>query len=295
MLLAVPNVSEGRDDGAIDAIADVFATGAAGVRLLDVHRDPDHDRSVFTLAGPPGALAPALLAGAREALARIDLHAGDSGAPGVHPHVGALDVAPIVHRSPEARGAAAAEALLLGNLLAEELELPSFLYGALAQGRTRAELRRGGPGELARRLAAGELEPDFGPGALHPSGGATLIAARPPLVAFNLVLAPPARFADATAIAALVREGGSEGLAGLRAIGLALERQGQIQVSFNVEDPAATPLRAVVAAVRRHAPVAHAELVGLAPALAFDGFPDDLPIPGFDPRRHLLDHLLGET
>jgi glutamate formiminotransferase len=289
MLLAVPNVSEGRDEAAIDAIAQAFATGAPGVRLLDVHRDADHNRSVVSLAGPPGALAPALLAGAREALQRIDLRAHA----GVHPKVGVLDVAPIVHRTPAQRGAACAEALLLGNLLADELALPSFLYGALAQGRTRAEIRRGGPEELARRLAAGELEPDFGPGALHPRGGATLVAARPPLVAFNLVLAPPATLATAREIAAAIREGGPDGLPGLRAIGLPLERQGQVQVSMNVEDPVRTPLRDVVAAVRRHAPVAGAELVGLAPQAAFDGFPEDLPIPGFDPARHLIERALA--
>jgi glutamate formiminotransferase len=289
MLLAVPNVSEGRDEAAIDAIAQAFATGAPGVRLLDVHRDADHNRSVVSLAGPPGALAPALLAGAREALQRIDLRARA----GVHPKVGVLDVAPIVHRTPTQRGAACAEALLLGNLLADELALPSFLYGALAQGRTRAEFRRGGPEELARRLAAGELEPDFGPGALHPRGGATLVAARPPLVAFNLVLAPPATLATAREIAAAIREGGPDGLPGLRAIGLPLERQGQVQVSMNVEDPVGTPLRDVVAAVRRHAPVAAAELVGLAPQAAFDGFPEDLPIPGFDPARHLIERALA--
>jgi glutamate formiminotransferase / 5-formyltetrahydrofolate cyclo-ligase len=288
MLLAVPNVSEGRDDAAIDAIARAFATGAPGVRLLDVHRDADHNRSVVSLAGPPGALAPALLAGTREALRRIDLRAHA----GVHPKVGAVDVAPIVHRLPAERGAACAEALLLGNLLADELALPAFLYGALAQGRTRAEIRRGGPDELARRLAAGELEPDFGPPALHPRGGATLVAARPPLVAFNLVLAPPATLATAREIAAAIREGGPDGLPGLRAIGLALERQGRVQVSMNVEDPIRTPLRDVVAVVRRHAPVAGAELVGLAPQAAFDGFPADLPIPGFDPARHLIERAL---
>ncbi|MCW2952773.1 MAG: Formimidoyltetrahydrofolate cyclodeaminase [Conexibacter sp.] len=287
MLLAVPNVSEGRDEAAIDAIASAFADHD-GVRLLDVHRDADHNRSVVSLAGAPGALAPALLAGTREALRRIDLrdHAG------VHPKVGAVDVAPIVHRTPGERGAACAEALLLGNLLADELALPCFLYGALAQGRTRAEIRRGGPDELARRLTSGELEPDFGPAVLHPHGGATLVGARPPLVAFNLVLAPPATLATAREIAVAIREGGGEGLPGLRAIGLALERQGRVQVSMNVEDPVRTPLHEVVAAVRRHAPVAGAELVGLAPQAAFDGFPPDLPIPGFDPARHLIERVL---
>jgi glutamate formiminotransferase / 5-formyltetrahydrofolate cyclo-ligase len=306
-LLAVPNVSEGRDDETIDAIAEAFVAGglggavgdagadraggiAAAVRLLDVHRDPDHNRSVFTLAGPPGSLAPAILAGARTAINRIDLHDHE----GVHPHVGAVDVAPIVHLDPSQRGAACAEALVLGDLLARHLDLPVLLYGALAQGRTRAELRRGGPDELARRIQADELHADFGPQAPHPTAGATLVAARPPLVAFNVTLRPPATLQQAQAIAALIREGGGEGIPGLRAIGLPLaSRPDQaVQVSMNVEHPGETPLGEIVEAIRRHAPLAEAELVGLAPASAFDGFPHDLPIPGFDPARHLIERAL---
>lgn len=287
-LLAVPNVSEGRDEATIAALADAFGSGAA--RLLDVHRDADHNRAVFTLAGPPGALAPALAAGAEVALARIDVTAND----GVHPHVGALDVAPIVHLDAADRGAACAEALVAGDLLGR-LGQPVLLYGALAQGRSRAELRRGGPAGLARRLRAGELVPDFGPAAPHPRGGATLVAARPPLVAFNVELAPGATAAQARAIAAAIREGGPEGLPGVRAIGLELARRGAVQVSMNVEQPHGPPLRDVVAAIRRHAPLARAELVALAPEAAFAGFPDDLPIPGFDPDRHLIERALARA
>jgi glutamate formiminotransferase/glutamate formiminotransferase/formiminotetrahydrofolate cyclodeaminase len=288
VLLAVPNVSEGRDDATIRAVEDALRA-APGTHLLDVHRDPDHNRSVFTLAGERGTLAPALLAAARVAAERIDLRAHE----GVHPHVGALDVAPIVHRSSEDRGAACAEALVLGDLLARELAIPAFLYGALARGRTRAELRRGGPAELARRMAAGELRPDFGPPRAHATAGATLVAARPPLVAFNVTLAPPADLALARAIAGRIREGGPEGLPGLRAIGLRLERQQEIQLSMNVERPDRVPLAEVVAAIARHATPAAAELVGLAPERAFDGFPADLPLPGFDPAKHLIERALA--
>ncbi|MDQ6751371.1 MAG: glutamate formiminotransferase, partial [Actinomycetota bacterium] len=131
-LLSVPNVSEGRDGEAIEAIGEAFSAG--GARVLDVHADADHHRSVFTLAGEPGGLASAVLAGGREALARVDLRAHQ----GVHPRVGALDVAPIVHLDAGARGAACAEALVLGDLLGRELRVPVLLYGALAGGRTRA-------------------------------------------------------------------------------------------------------------------------------------------------------------
>lgn len=288
-ILAVPNVSEGRDLETIGAIGEAF--DGAGARLLDVHSDADHHRSVYTLAGEPGRLAHALLAGFAVAQRRIDISDGR----GQHPHVGAIDVAPIVHLDGETRGAACAEALLLGDLIAERLQVPVLLYGELAGGRVRAELRRGGPLALARRIESGELAPDFGPGRLHPTAGATLLAARPPLVAFNLELAPPASLTDARRIAALVREGGAEGLTGVRAIGITLRRAGAqvAQVSFNVERPHQTPLRLLTDAVSRHAKIARAELVGLAPKEAFEGFPRDVPIPGYDPARHLLQNALG--
>jgi glutamate formiminotransferase / 5-formyltetrahydrofolate cyclo-ligase len=288
LLLAVPNFSEGRDDATIDAIGNALASSGA-VHLLATDRDPDHNRCVFTLAGEPGTLAPALLAGARVAVERIDLRTHE----GVHPHVGALDVAPLVHLTPAERGAACAEALVTADLLGRDLRLPVLLYGALARGRTRAELRRGGPAGLARRLGEGELNADFGPSHAHPSAGVTLVAARPPLVAFNVTLRPPATLARAREIAARIREGGPEELPGLRAIGLQLARQQEIQVSMNVERPDLTPLRDVVAAIARHAEPATAELVGLAPRQAFDGFPADLPIPGFDPDAHLIERALA--
>jgi glutamate formiminotransferase / 5-formyltetrahydrofolate cyclo-ligase len=279
-LLAIPNVSEGRDREAIEAIGAAF-----DARLLDVHSDPDHHRSVFTLAGSPGGLAGAVLNGAGEAVCQIDVvHHHE----GIHPRVGAIDVAPIVYLDQSDRGAACAEALVLGDLLGSALELPVFLYGELAQGRTRAELRRGGPANLAYRIEIGELRPDFGPRQLHSTAGAVLVAARPPLVAFNVELAPPATVEDAREIAARIREGGSEGLPGLRAIGLWLDAGGVAQVSTNVEDHRAVPLARVVEAIAGHATPLRAELVGLAPAAAFEGFPDELPVAN---RRTLEDTL----
>lgn len=271
-LLAYPNVSEGRDAEAIARIGAAFGPG-----LLDVHSDVDHHRSAYTLAGEPGALAQAVRDGAATAieLIQIDTHEG------VHPRVGAVDVAATIYLTEADRGAAAAEALVLADLLGTDLNLPVFLYGDLAGGRTRAELRRGGPAELSRRIAAGELQPDFGPSQLHPTAGAVLVAARQPLVAFNVELQPPATVDTAKEIAALIRESGAEGLPGLRAIGLWLNESGLAQVSTNVEDHVATPLAEVVAAVARHAPVAGAELVGLAPRAAFEGFPADVPLRGY--------------
>jgi glutamate formiminotransferase/glutamate formiminotransferase/formiminotetrahydrofolate cyclodeaminase len=199
---------------------------------------------------------------------------------GAHPSVGAIDVAPVVYRDDADQGAAAAEALVLGDSLGEELGIPVFLYGALAGGRTRAELRRGGARALAARIASGELEPDFGPHELHPTAGAVLVAARPPLIAFNVELAAPATLDDAKAIASAIREGGSAGLDSVRAIGVWLDHRNAAQVSMNIEDCARTPLVAVVEAIGRRAPISEAELVGLAPGAAFEGFPDEIPIRG---------------
>lgn len=285
MLVAVPNISEGRDLVVVGAVADAIAADRAGaVSVLDVHDDPDHHRAVFTVAGGPGTLAPALADGAAEAAARIDLRAER----GSHPHVGVLDVCPVVYLDDAWRGAACAEALAAAADIGSA-GTSVFLYGELAGGRTRAELRRGGPAELARRVDAGELRPDFGPVRIDPARGATLVAARPPLLAFNLELAPPANVADARAIAAAIREGGEEGLPGVRALGMDLPARGGVaQVTCNVEDHRAVPLARLVAAVARHARVAECEVVGLPPRAAFNGFPGDLPVRN---RRTLEDAL----
>jgi glutamate formiminotransferase len=273
-LLAYPNVSEGRDAATIEAVTRAFGEG-----LLDVHTDPDHNRSAFTLAGTPGELAQHVLDGARAAIERIEIDVHD----GVHPRVGAVDVAPIVYVTPDDRGAAVAEALVLADRLAEELGLPVFLYGALGGGRTRAQLRRGGPAELTRRIEATELKPDFGPPRLHPTAGAVLVAARPPLVAFNVELAGDQTLDQARALAAQIREGGSHGLPGVRAIGLWLDSAGHAQVSTNIEDHrSASPADVVeaIAALAGRGAIGNAELVGLAPSGAFAGFPSDVPLTG---------------
>jgi glutamate formiminotransferase/glutamate formiminotransferase/formiminotetrahydrofolate cyclodeaminase len=320
ILLAVPNVSEGRDASVIDAIGQAFERGRCAegatskreagtetvqspVRLLDVHSDGDHHRSVFTLAGHPNELADALLRGTQTAIQQIDVMtrtASGGRDAGQHPHVGAVDVVPLVFLDPESRGAACAAALVVADRIGFELEVPVFLYGELAgngPGSGRAELRRGGVVGLAERMApsadAGSARrPDFGPPRMHPTAGATLVAAREPLVAFNLQLQEPATVEDARRVAALIREGGADGLPGVRAIGVSLE--GHVaQVSMNVERPLEVSLAAVLAAVARHAPVASAELVGLAPRAALRDFPEDVPMPGFDPARHVIENALG--
>lgn len=295
-LLAVPNVSEGRDAAALEAITAAFTRESTAI-MLDRHSDADHHRAVLTLAGRPGALAGTLVSGAAAAVERIDVMGGANGEQrrGEHPYVGAVDVMPVVYLNAAMRGAACAEALVVADRIGEELGVPVFLYGELAGGRTRAELRRSGPAGLRARMESGEQRPDFGPPRMHATGGATLVAAREPLVAFNLELALPATVDDARRIAALIREGGEEGLPGLRAIGVQLwagRKAAAAQVSMNVERPLEVSLRAVVEAVRRHAEVAAAELVGLAPKAALKGFPADVAMPAFDPGRQVIENAL---
>ena len=148
---------------------------------------------------------------------------------------------------------------------------------------------RGGIEALSARMRSGELAPDFGPRVPHPSAGAVLVAARAPLVAFNLVLEPPAGLEHARAIAACIREGGPEGLAAVRAIGVALSRRGLAQVSTNIDDAESTTPAQVLAAVRRHAQVAEAELVGLAPEAALADWPPELDLQG----RATIENMLA--
>jgi glutamate formiminotransferase len=280
VLLAVPNVSEGRDQALIERVA----AGFAPAQLLDRHSDPDHNRTVLWLAAAQRELAESLAAGARTCSEQIDI----SRQQGIHPRVGALDVAPVVYRDDEERGAAIATALTAAALIGE-LGIPVFLYGELATDPSRverAELRRGGPAALAERIAGGELVPDYGPDEIHPTAGATLVTARPPLIAFNLDL-DSADLALATTIAAELRES-EGGFPGVRALGLWLEARGRVQVSMNVHDHRAAPLAQIVSRVRERAPVAEAELVGLAPAAALADFPADLPLRN---RRTIEDAL----
>jgi glutamate formiminotransferase len=289
-LLAVPNVSEGRDARRIADLEDAFA---AGVTLLDRHSDADHNRTVLTLAGEPAALRVALAAGAAAAIDAIEMNAHE----GVHPAIGALDVCPIVWRETGERDAARALALEVAGEIGE-LGVPVFLYGELAAGPERAErayFRNGGLVELWLRMEGGELRPDRGPALPHRSAGATLLTARPPLGAFNLEL-DSGDLELARAVAAGLRESGG-GPPGVRAIGLSLA-SGRVQVSTNVHDPVATPLGEVVERARALAaplgarPV-EAELIGLVPAAALAGYPEDVPIRGFDPDRQTIERRLA--
>ena len=290
-LESVPNFSEGRDPATIDALAAALQSG--GARLLDVHSDADHNRSVYTLVGSAEALVESLVAGIACAAERIDLRRHE----GAHPRIGAADVVPLVPLADEDEERARQAAVELAGRVGEELGLPVFLYGELGEGRGPAFFRRGGPGELQRRVDAGEVVPASGPLRLSEQAGGVLVGMRRPLIAFNVNLR--GSLEAAREVAAVVRETGG-GFPGVRALGIELPSAGLVQVSMNVEDWEAAALHEIVERVEREAAshgadVVGSELVGLMPAgAAAAAAGAALRIDGFDPSRVLELRLLDD-
>jgi glutamate formiminotransferase len=287
-LESVPNFSVGRDAAVVDAIGSALGVHA---RLLDVHADEDHNRSVFTLVGSEDELAAALLAGIAVAVERIDLREHE----GAHPRIGAADVVPIVPLRPQDFERAERAAHAIGARIGAELGLPVFVYAPPERGP--AFYRRGGPAGLQARIDGGELHPDYGPPRLHERAGGVILGARRPLIAFNVNLR--GELSAAREIAAVVRERGG-GFPGVRALGLDLPRAALVQVSMNVEDWEAAALHEIVArieeeAAARGAEVVGSELVGLMPAGAAAAAAGAmLRIEGFD-QSHVLElRLLDE-
>ncbi|HEV8023138.1 MAG TPA: glutamate formimidoyltransferase [Candidatus Lustribacter sp.] len=259
----VPNISEGRDAGTVDAA--VAAITAAGARVIHRTSDAVHHRSVITAAGSASQVVAAAVALARVTLERIDLrvHRGE------HPRIGALDVLPFVPLG----SATLDDAVILAHRAAariwRELGIPAILYGAAASAPHRANLadvRRGEFEGLAERARDARWSFDYGEQP-HVSAGAIAVGARPLLVAFNVELAS-ADLAIARAIARSLRERDG-GLRTLRALGIRL-RPDVVQVSFNLTDVDAIPLYRVrelvrLAAERRGVTIGRSELIGLAP------------------------------
>ncbi|MGH3136699.1 MAG: glutamate formimidoyltransferase [Gaiellaceae bacterium] len=289
MLEAVPNVSEGRSSPVIATIERAFGRAA---RVLDVHADSDHHRSVFTLVADPAALADALLAGISAAVALVDLrsHAG------VHPRVGVVDVVPIVPLSDDDMGLAKTTARSISGRIGAELGLPVFHYGEIGDGRRPAFFRAGGLEGLQRRVEMDELVPDAGPRRIDPRSGAVLVGARRPLIAYNVVIETD-NVAIAREIAGVVRESGG-GMPGVQAIGLLLPSSGRVQVSMNIVDIERAPLHVVVERVRAEAAtrgiaVTQGELVGLVPESVFRAALEaGVEVPGIDESR-VLERVLG--
>jgi glutamate formiminotransferase len=282
LLESVPNFSEGRDGAVLDAIRRAIGEHA---RVLDVHADADHNRSVFTCVGTAHGLVEGLAAAVAVAAERIDLGRHE----GVHPRVGAADVVPFV-RFHAGDGEPEHAARLLGERIGA-MGIPVLGYGDLGGGRRPAFFRAGGVEALYGRLESGEIGPLFGPARLHPTAGAVLLGVRPPLVAFNVELdTGDVEVARAVATGVRARDGG---LPGVQALGLRLARTGHAQVSMNLIDVSATPLHRVVREVERLAAergvaVVCGELVGLMPAsVAVPAAAAAFHLPGLAPDRVL--------
>ncbi|HEY8022738.1 MAG TPA: glutamate formimidoyltransferase [Thermoanaerobaculia bacterium] len=295
-LECVPNVSEGRRPEVVARLLRAV-TGVSGVRLLDASSDPDHNRSVLTLAGEPAALHAGLLALYEAALAEIDLtrHRG------VHPRVGAVDVTPFVPLAGASMPLAVEAAERLGAALAERFDLPVYLYERAArrpERRLLADIRRGGFEGFAEKIAGPAWAPDFGPARVHPTAGVTVVGARDFLIAMNAVLAT-ADVGVARAIARRVRESAG-GLPALRAIGVLLPSRGRAQVSMNLVDYRRTSMWEALQAVRGEAAAAgteviETELIGLVPEeAALAVVREALAMPGFDRGRVLERGLEGQ-
>ncbi len=297
LLEAVPNVSEGRDARTIAALAKSVSV-TAGASLLDSSSDPDHHRTVLTLAGEPEALNLALLELFRVALESIDLRRHR----GVHPRVGAVDVVPFVPLGSSTMSDAVTSARSLGRAVAARFEIPVYLYGEAAplpQRRFPTAFRRFGLDGLGERMARdASWAPDFGPSRLHPTAGAALIGAREPLIAFNALLASD-HLDHAKALARSLRES-SGGLPAVQAIGVSLARRGRAQVSMNLLDYRRTPPLAVVRRLRALASglgeeIEATELVGLIPRAALAGTsPEELYLEGFSASK-ILEVRLAEA
>ena len=271
VLECVPNVSEGRDAARLRELGETVEK--SGARLVDVHSDVDHHRSVFTFLGAPAVVERAALAFARRAVELIDLR----GHAGVHPRIGAVDVVPFVPLAGLPMAEAVAVARRVGQALAAETGVPVFFYedAALVPGRhDLPELRAGGFERLAERLAEPRWRPDAGPAAPHPTAGATVIGARRPLIALNAMLATP-DLAGARAVATSIRERTPGGLPAVRALGLMLESRDIAQISMNLLDyrrtsPSMVMQRLDTETTQRALYITTYELVGCAPASALD-------------------------
>lgn len=283
----VPNVSEGRDKAVLALLTECIRS-VPDVALLDLHVDPDHHRSVFTLVGEPTAMATALFQFIQEAQHGIDLRTHD----GQHPRIGAVDVVPWIPLRGVTMEECAGYAKDLGRRVGQELGIPVFLYEQAGVVPLRARLdviRRGGLSGLQERMyQEADWRPDFGPPVLHPTAGAVAIGARFFLIAFNVVLKSQ-DIQVARRIARTIRSSG-EGLPALKAMGVPLSSKEVVQVSMNLTDFRQTSLRTAFHAVEREShrlgvEIQESEIVGLVPQEAWDAdLVTDLKLKDWNPE-----------
>ena len=293
LIECIPNVSEGRRPEIVAAMT-AAVRAVPGVRLLDHSSDPSHNRSVFTLVGDAAGVERAVLALFERAVADIDLrtHTGE------HPRLGAVDVVPFVPIEGVTMAECVALAKKVGAEVAARFQIPVYLYEEASTNPARKNLediRRGEFEGLAAKMATAGWAPDFGPASPHPSGGAAVIGARMPLIAYNINLATD-RLDVAKKIAAAIRHS-SGGFRFVKAMGIKLEHRGIVQVSMNLTNFEKTPIFRVFEAVKREADrygvaILESEIVGLVPSAALHAAAEFyLQIEGFR-LDQILEHKL---
>ena len=262
----VPNFSEGRRGEVIEAISEAIRE-VPGVKLLDCQSNPSHNRSVLTFVGEPEAVKEAAFRGAKRAAELINMeeHRGE------HPRIGAADVIPFIPISGVTMEECVELARELGRRIAEELKIPVYLYEEAAtrpERRNLAAIRKGGYEGLREEITRPERHPDFGEPRMHPTAGATVVGARPPLIAFNINLnTPDVRIAKR--IARAIR-GSSGGFRDVKALGITIEERKVAQVTINMCNYKTAPLYRVFEVVRAEAArygvdILGSEIVGLVP------------------------------
>jgi glutamate formiminotransferase len=289
----IPNVSEGRRVEIVESLATVLRESSE-ITLLDYSADPSHHRSVFTFAGDSSSLAAALIPFFERAIAAIDLrvHRGE------HPRIGAVDVVPFVPLVGATMADAVRLAMSVAAAVAERFQLPVYLYEEASENRARRaleDIRRGGFEGLSSKMNRPGWRPDFGPSAPHPTAGASVVGARPPLIAYNVNLASD-RLDIATAIAAAIRTRGG-GLPAVKALGLSLAHRGVVQVSMNLTDYRRTSIADAFNRVRAEAgnrgvAVLDSQIVGLIPKNALRGVrPEDVLLKDFNSNQILENRI----
>jgi glutamate formiminotransferase len=293
LLECVPNISEGRDQKKIALISEELKK-VKGVKLLDVSSDKDHNRSVFTFIGEPGAAKDAALSLALKAIDLIDMREHH----GAHPRLGAVDVVPFV----PIQGVEMEEAIQVARELGRKLGkrgVPIFFYEEAATSPERKDLpwiRKGEYEALEEKLKDPKWKPDEGPDGFNPKSGATVVGARFPLVAYNVNLETK-DLTVAKEIAKKVRfkDGG---FPHVRAMAVDLKEKGMVQVSMNLINYRVTNIPKVFEFIREEAlkrgvKIGESEVIGLIPLGVLEGIAQSyLKCPEFSVRQVIEQRIL---
>ena len=292
---SVPNISEGRNQEVIEACVDQIRN-TPGCTLLDYSSDETHNRSVITYMGSPEACEEASVKLAKKAVELIDLTKHQGG----HPRMGCVDVMPFIPIKEATTEDCIELSKKVGQRIADEADLPVYLYEESATAKHRqnlAKIRKGQFEGMAEKVKEDKWIPDFGGQRIHPTGGVVAVGARPPLIAFNINLGTD-NVEIAKKIANIIREV-KGGFKCVKAMGLLLEDRNVAQVSINMTNFNVTPLHRVLELVRREAArygvnVIGTEIIGLAPMQAFlDAAEYYLQIEDFKPEEQVIEnHLL---